>query len=91
MGTSHYSDEFKRDAVHQITVRGYPVREVSRRLGVSTRSLYKWMKLFGDPAPRKPDVDHEAEKRQPKRQFARMAEERDILKRATVYFARGSQ
>ncbi len=23
MGTSNYSDEFKRDAVHQITVRGY--------------------------------------------------------------------
>ncbi len=49
MGTSNYSDEFKRDAVHQITVRGYPVREVSRRLGVSTHSLYKWMKLFGEP------------------------------------------
>jgi transposase-like protein len=33
MGTSNYSDEFKRDAMHQITVRGYPVREVFRRLG----------------------------------------------------------
>lgn len=40
MGTSHYSEEFKRDAMHQITVRRYPVREVSRRLGVSKRSLY---------------------------------------------------
>ena len=56
MGTSNYSDEFKRDAVHQITVRGYPVREVSRRLGVSTHSLYKWLKLFGEPVP-KPGVD----------------------------------
>jgi transposase len=35
MGTSNYSDEFKRDAVQQIRVRGYPVREVSQRLGVS--------------------------------------------------------
>lgn len=35
MGTSNYSDDFKRDAVDQITVRGYPVAEVSRRLGVS--------------------------------------------------------
>ena len=43
MGTGNYSDEFKRDAVHQVTVRGYPVREVSRRLGVSTYSLYKWL------------------------------------------------
>ena len=51
MGTSNYSDEFKRDAVHQITVRGYPIREVPRRLGVSTYSLYKWLKLFGESNP----------------------------------------
>ncbi|MBT5357989.1 MAG: transposase, partial [Rhodospirillaceae bacterium] len=25
MGRSSYSDDFKRDAVHQITERGYPV------------------------------------------------------------------
>ncbi|UWP91538.1 transposase [Aliiroseovarius crassostreae] len=83
--------EFKRDAVHQITVRGYPVREVSRRLGVSTHSLYKWKKQFREPAPKKPDVDHEAENRRLKRELARVTEERDILKKATVYFARGSQ
>jgi transposase-like protein len=41
MGPSNYSDDFKRDAVHQITVRGYPVREVARRLGVNSHSLYK--------------------------------------------------
>ncbi|SDJ55774.1 transposase [Salipiger marinus] len=90
MGTSNYSDEFKRDAVHQITVRGYPVREVSRRLGVSKYSLYKWVKLFGEPSP-KPGVDHEAENRRLKRELARVTEERDILKKATAYFARESQ
>ena len=89
MGKSNYSDEFKRDAVHQITVRGYLVREVSRRLGVSRPSLYKWMKLFGDSAPTKLGVDHEAENRRLKRELARVTEERDILKKATVYFARG--
>ena len=80
MGTSNYSDEFKRDAVHQITVRGYPVGEVSRRLGVSKYSLYKWVKLFGEPSP-KPGVDHEAENRRLKRELARVTEERDILKK----------
>jgi transposase len=70
MGTSNYSDEFKRDAVHQITVRGYPVREVSRRLGVSKYSLYKWLKLFGEPSP-KQRVDHEAENRRLKRERIR--------------------
>ena len=35
MGRSNFTDEFKRDAVRQITERGYPVSEVSQRLGVS--------------------------------------------------------
>ena len=42
MGTSNFSDDFKRDAVAQITDRGYPVAEVSKRLGVSQHSLYAW-------------------------------------------------
>ncbi|MBL1435929.1 MAG: IS3 family transposase [Rhodobacteraceae bacterium] len=32
--------------MHQITVRGYPVKEVSQRLGVSTHSLYSWVKKY---------------------------------------------
>lgn len=53
-------------------------------------SLYKWVKLFGDPSP-KPGVDHEAENRRLKRELARVTEERDILKKATAYFAREAQ
>lgn len=34
MLTSNDSDHFTRDAGHQIAVRGYPVAEASRRLGV---------------------------------------------------------
>lgn len=37
MPKSHFSDEFKIDAVRLITERGYSVAEVSARLGVSTR------------------------------------------------------
>ena len=91
MGTINYSDEFKRDAVHQITVRGYPVREVSKRLGVSTHSLCKWLKLFAEPVLKSNGVDHEAENRRLKRELARVTEERDILKKATAYFARESR
>jgi transposase len=32
MSKSNFSDDFKRDAVLQITERGYPVAEVSQRL-----------------------------------------------------------
>lgn len=54
MGTSNYNDEFERDAVQQITLRGYPFREVSRRLGVSSHSLYKCLRLFAAPLPKAP-------------------------------------
>nr|WP_245482035.1 transposase [Agrobacterium sp. RS6] len=46
MRKSNFSEEFKRDAVRQITERGYPVAEVSQRLGVSQHSLYEWKKKF---------------------------------------------
>ena len=46
MSSNKFSDEFKRDAVAQITERGYPVREVSQRLGVSPYSLYAWKKKY---------------------------------------------
>ncbi|MFT7392077.1 MAG: transposase [Paracoccaceae bacterium] len=37
--TGRFSDNFKRDAVAQITERGYQVKEVLERLGVSQHSL----------------------------------------------------
>jgi len=91
MGKPIFSEDFRRDAVHQITVRGYPVREVSERLGVSTYSLYKWMKQYAQAASKASDVDHEAENRRLKRELARMTEERDILKNAAAYFAKDAR
>lgn len=45
----HYSEEFKRDAVAQITERGYSVQEVSDRLGITSKSLYAWRSKFEQP------------------------------------------
>ena len=73
MGKPNFSEDFKRDAVHRITVRGYAVREVSERLGVSTYSLYKWMKLYAKAGSQTSSVDHEAENRRLKRELARLA------------------
>ena len=42
MGKPNFSDEFKRDAVAQITERRYPVAEIFERLGMSPHSLYAW-------------------------------------------------
>lgn len=79
MGTGTFSDDFKRDAVAQITERGYPVSEVSERLGVSKHSLYAWKRKFGKSASGENEKD--AEIRMLKRELARVSEERDILKK----------
>jgi len=85
MGKPNFSDEFKRDAVTQITERGYRVAEVSERLGVSQHSLYSWKRQLAKQVSG--DGGKDAEIRQLKRELARVTEERDILKKATAYFA----
>ena len=87
-----YTDEFKRDAVSQITDRGYSVKQVAERLGVCTKSLYDQKKQFHKPSKeRKKEAVDTAEIRRLKAELLRVTEERDILKKATAYFARDAQ
>ena len=79
MSSSKFSEEFKQDAVAQITERGYPVREVSERLGVSAYSLYAWKKKFAKASSGEAEKD--AEIRRLKKELARVSEERDIPKK----------
>ena len=88
MAKVNYTEEFQRDAVRQVTERGYPVAEVASRLGASGHSIYAWIKkLSGDPAVTK-QSDESSEVRRLKQELRRVTEERDILKKATVYFAK---
>jgi transposase len=90
MANRKYSDEFRIEAVKQITERGYSVKEVSERLGVSTKSLYKWLGgVRGRCVAEKAD-SLEAENARLKAELKRVEEERDILKKATMYFAKAS-
>lgn len=89
MGKANFTEEFKRDAVRQITERGYPVAEVSQRLGVSPHSLYEWKKKFGTSNVKASDEAEEI--RRLKKELVRVTEERDILKKAAAYFARDAK
>ena len=87
MGTGNFTDDFKRDAVAQITERGYPAKEVSERLGVSTHSLYAWKRKFAKAVSGETEKD--AEIRRLKRELVRVSEERDILKKGEPFSAIG--
>lgn len=46
MGKGNFTEDFRLDAIKQITERGHSVADVSKRLGVSTHSLYGRMKRY---------------------------------------------
>ena len=76
-----YPEEFKIEAVKQITERGHRVADVSTRVGVSQHSLYKWIKAYAVPAPeRQLQTTQTEELRRLKAELTRVTEERDILK-----------
>ncbi len=88
MSSKRYPEEFKIEAVKQVTDRGYSVADVAKRLGITTHSLYAWIKKFGtDSAEYQAKSDEQAEIRRLKKELKRVTEERDILKKAAVYFA----
>lgn len=86
-----YTEEFKKEAVKQVTERGYSVPEVAERLGVCTKTLYQWRTAFhGSPKEIKSSGD-QAEIARLKAELNRVTEERDILKKAAKYFASQSE
>jgi len=92
MSSKRYTEEFKIEAVKQITERGYSVQEVANRLGTTTHSLYAWRKKYGHgPQKAAERDDQQAEIRRLRNELKRVTEERDILKKATAYFAKESQ
>ena len=91
MGHGNFTEDFKLDAIKQITERGHSVVDVSKRLGVSTHSLYSWVKRYAaSPAVAVKD-DQSSEIKRLKQELARVTEERDILKKATAYFAKDAK
>lgn len=87
MASKRFTDEFKAEAVKQVSERGYPVTEVAERLGVSSHSLYGWLRERGisrEVRKAKKSVDLVQENARLRAELRRAEEERDILKKAAV-------
>ncbi len=94
MSQQRYTPEFKDEAVRQVTDKGHSVQEVAARLGVSSHSLYKWVKAVSpNKDEQRADELLYAKKEilKLRAELRRVQEERDILKKAAAYFARESE
>jgi transposase len=90
MGRRVYTREFKISAVQLVKEQGYTVVEASKSLGVDTTSMRNWLKKFGAEVggPPSGDVALRAELRRLREENKRLLMEREILKKATAFFAK---
>ena len=88
-----YSREFKIEAVRMVTERGLPVLQVARDLGIDRSLLDRWQRqLAADPKHAFPGKGQlkplEEELRRLRLENETLKMERDILKKATAFFAK---
>ncbi|MGH2709173.1 MAG: transposase [Actinomycetota bacterium] len=90
-----YTPEFRRDAVALVRSSGRPIAQIARELGVDDATLGNWVrderrnsKLAGLP-PGREDAEME-EYRRLKKRIAELEKEREILKRAVVFWVKES-
>ncbi len=90
-----FSEEFKRDAVNLVAVEGYSIKRAAEAVGVSPNSLRGWYVKLAPPPDACGDdatVQQVREENKRLRKQLKQAElEREILKKATAYFAKESQ
>ncbi|ENT9815517.1 TPA: IS3 family transposase [Pseudomonas aeruginosa] len=73
-----------------MTKKKLPVADVAARLGVSTHSLYAWIKRYSKPQEeRQQDDDQHAELRRLRAELKRVTEERDNLKKGRRVLCQG--
>ncbi|WP_207303160.1 IS3 family transposase [Pseudomonas gessardii] len=94
MSTQRFTPEFKAEAVRQVIERGYSVAETAERLGVSTHSLYKWVKAVTPDKTEKQAselLEAKSEILRLRAQMRRLEEERDILKKGSAVLRQGTR
>jgi transposase len=89
-----YTKEFREQAVQLVQDQKLTIPEAARRLAMSDKTLANWVfrarqgQLSGLGESRRPVTDLEAEVSRLKRELVEVRMERDILKKATAYFAK---
>lgn len=95
--TARYSEEFKAEAVKSIVDHKGNISAAARKLGIPMQTLTNWQNKANDgklKGTEQYDPDLVAlleENKRLKRELKIACEEREILKKATAYFAKVSQ
>ncbi len=86
-----YTSEFKESAVKLSIESDQPIAVTARELGVNVNTLYTWIGKYSTPKQQLTERTDEHiydENKRLKKEVARVTQERDLLKKATAYFAK---
>jgi transposase len=84
-----YDKPFKIAAVKLVTEKGYAPKQAALSLGIPVNTLQYWIKVFGhEPKTRSETMDSlRLKNKQLEAENQRLKLEREILKKATAFFA----
>jgi transposase len=92
---TQYTPEFKAEAVRLVEVGDRPVSEVARSLGITESTIWRWLHQAevdaGKGQPEELTTSERQELTHLRREVSRLREEREILKKATAFFAKESK
>lgn len=84
-----YPKEFKEEAVALVREQGYSVPEAAKSLGIATNMLYKWKEKIEAELEGKALVEDErAELIRLRKEVKDLRMEKEILKKASAFFAK---
>jgi len=86
--TPHYTDQFKKDAVRLVVEEGYSLKKAGTAVGVCHTTIRTWVARFGETVPQRTVFASQQDEIEHLRtENRRLRMERDILKKATAFFA----
>lgn len=84
-----YTKEFKEEAVALVTEQGYSVTEAAKSLGITNKLIYNWKaKMEAEQSGSSLNGDERAELAKLRKENKRLRMEKEILKKASAFFAR---
>ena len=91
-GRKGFDEAFRREAVRLADTGKMPLTQVARDLGIHLETLRGWRRKARAAAePGEGAESLEEQNRRLRRENARLQEERDILKKATAFFAKDAR
>jgi transposase len=85
----NYTEDFKRDAVALVIEQGYKPSEAARSLGIGDNLVRRWKREFEEEASgAQLGADEREELKRLRKEVRMLRMEKDILKKASAYFAK---